>query len=167
MPTLTPIPSRRIGAAVAAPLALLLAACAADGGSSADGGAATSGADGATTVDVTLQEFAVLPSVDSAPAGEVTFNVTNDGPEDVHEFVVIATDLDPGELPTDEHGAVDEEGEGMEVVDEIEDLAVGDSAQLTVDLAAGTYALICNVYDEDEDEAHYQMGMYTSFEATD
>ena len=130
MPTLTPFPSLRITAAVAKALALLLAACAADGDSSADGGAATSGADGATTVDVTLQEFSVLPSVASAPGGEVTFNVTNDGPEDVHEFVVIATDLDAGDLPTDEHGAVDEEGEGIEVVDEIEDIPVGETEQL-------------------------------------
>ena len=165
MPTLTPFPYR-VTAAVATTLALVLAACASDAGSS-DGGGATSGADGATSVDITLQEFSVLPSVDSAPAGEVTFNVTNDGPEDVHEFVVIATDLDAGDLPTDEHGAVDEDGEGIEVVDEIEDIPVGETQQVTVDLAAGTYVLVCNIYDEDEDEAHYQTGMHTNFEVSD
>src|SRR4026209_2020233 len=47
------------------------------------------------TVAVALQEWAVLRAPDSVPAGTVTFQVTNTGPEDVHEFVVLKTDLDP------------------------------------------------------------------------
>jgi uncharacterized cupredoxin-like copper-binding protein len=116
-----------------------------------------------TTVDVTLQEFAVLPAQDSAPAGSITFQVENTGPEDVHEFVVIRTDLAPDALPTDENGAVEEEGEGMEVIDEIEDIPVGETENRTVDLDAGSYVLICNIYDEEEQEAHYAMGMRTAF----
>jgi uncharacterized cupredoxin-like copper-binding protein len=108
-----------------------------------------------------------VPDAESAPAGDVTFTVTNNGPEDVHEFVVLSTDLDPGDLPTDEHGAVDEEGDGVDVVDEIEDIPVGETEELSVTLEAGTYVLLCNIYDEDEDEAHYQMGMRTAFEVTD
>ena len=81
---------------------------------------------GGTTVNVTLQEWAVLPDPASAAAGDVTFSITNDGPEDIHEFVVIATDLEPGALPTDEAGAVDESGEGIEVIDEIEEVPVGE-----------------------------------------
>ena len=80
----------------------------------------------------------------------------------MHEFVIIQTDLDPSDLPTDEHGAVDESGEGMEVVDEIEDIPVGET-QVTVDLAAGSYVLICNIYSEDENEAHYAEGMRIAF----
>jgi uncharacterized cupredoxin-like copper-binding protein len=117
----------------------------------------------ATTIDVTLQEFAVIPAQDSAPAGSITFQVENTGPDDVHEFVVIKTDLAPDALPTDENGAVDEGGEGMEVIDEIEDIPVGDTPSLTVDLDAGNYVLICNIWDEEEQEAHYQMGMRTGF----
>jgi uncharacterized cupredoxin-like copper-binding protein len=125
------------------------------------------GGAGATTVAVTLQEWAVVPAANSAPAGEVTFEVTNDGPEDVHEFVVIKTDLDVGELPTDADGALDEAGEGMEVIDEIEDVPVGETQTLTVDVDAGNYALVCNIWDEEEGEAHYQMGMRTAFMVTD
>ena len=44
-----------------------------------DEGEAT-GATGGTSVDVTLHEFAVLPAQESAPAGDVTFAVTNEGP---------------------------------------------------------------------------------------
>jgi len=144
---------RRLVAAIG--VAALLGACTAD-----DGGSAT-------TIDVTLQEWAVVVSDDSAPAGEVTFTITNDGPEDVHEFVVFMTDLDVDALPTDDTGAVDEEAEGIEVIGEVEDVAVGDSAELTVTLEPGSYALVCNIYSEDEDEAHYQMGMRTAFTATE
>ncbi|HEV8572773.1 MAG TPA: hypothetical protein VGR49_06975 [Actinomycetota bacterium] len=116
-----------------------------------------------TTVSVTVQEFSVIPAQDSAPAGTVTFDVENKGPNDTHEFVVIKTDLAPDALPTDENGAVLEEGEGMEVIDEIEDIAVGDTPSLTVDLEAGSYVLICNIYHEEEKEAHYSEGMHTAF----
>jgi uncharacterized cupredoxin-like copper-binding protein len=160
MPTLTPFHTARAAIGLASALALSLAGCASDAGSTEPEG-------GGETVDVTLQEFSIMPSADSAPAGQVTFSVTNDGPDDIHEFVVIATDLDPGELPTDENGAVQEEGEGMTVIDEIEDIPVGETQELTVDLDAGNYVLVCNIYDEDEQEAHYRMGMYTAFEATD
>lgn len=125
------------------------------------------GEGGGTTVAVTLQEWAVLPAAESAPAGDVTFEVTNDGPDDVHEFVVIRTDLEPADLPTDADGAVDEAGEGMEVVDEIEDVPVGETQELTVALDAGNYVLICNIFSADEDEAHYEMGMRTAFTVTE
>ena len=118
---------------------------------------------GGEDVDVTLQEFAVGADPSSVSAGSVTFNIENIGPDDVHEFVVIRTDLDPTALPTDETGAVEETGEGMEVVDEVEDIPVEDTPTLTVDLTAGSYALICNIYDEAEQEAHYSEGMRTAF----
>ncbi len=137
----------------------VLAGCSSDDSSSADGG------DG--TVAVTLEEFAVTADPGSAPAGSVTFTVTNDGPDDVHEFVVIQTDLDFTALPTDEDGAVVEGGDDMTVVDEIEDIAVGDTQTLTIDnLEAGTYALICNILQEEPDgtlEAHYAEGMRVGF----
>jgi hypothetical protein len=133
------------------------------GATATTGPTATTPGAGATTVNVTVQEFAVLPDVSSAPAGDITFSVTNDGPDDIHEFVVIQTDLALDALPTDANGAVDEAGGGMTVVDEIEDIAVGATEDVTVTLAAGNYALICNIFDETENEAHYQMGMYTAF----
>ena len=150
-----------ISVAAVAVLGLMTGACSDDDGESSE----SSGEGGGTTgtVDVTLQEFAVIPDTSSAPAGEVTFNVTNTGPDDVHEFVVFQTDLAPDALPTAEDGSVDEEGEGLELQDEIEDIAVGDTQSLTVDLAAGNYVLICNIYDADEQEAHYQEGMRVAF----
>jgi uncharacterized cupredoxin-like copper-binding protein len=118
-----------------------------------------------TTVDVTVQEFAVIPAESSAPAGDVTFDVTNEGPDDVHEFVVFKTDLAPDALPTAADGSVDEEGEGVELIDEIEDIAVGDTPTLTVSLDAGSYVFICNIVEEEGGEtiAHYQQGMRVAF----
>jgi uncharacterized cupredoxin-like copper-binding protein len=125
------------------------------------------GGGGGTTIAVTLQEWAVVPATNSAASGDVTFEVTNDGPADVHEFVVIRTDLDPAELPTDADGAVEEAGEGMEVVNEIEDIPVGETQELTVALDAGNYVLICNIFSADENEAHYEIGMRTAFTVTE
>ena len=130
----------------------------------ADPSPSTAGA--GTTVLVTLQEWAVVPTSTSAGAGAVTFQVTNTGPEDVHEFVVLKTDLDPAALPTDANGAVTEDTTGITVVDEIEDIPVGQTQELTVTLEAGKYVLLCNIYDETEKEAHYTMGMRIPFDVT-
>jgi uncharacterized cupredoxin-like copper-binding protein len=121
--------------------------------------------DDETTVDVTVQEFAVIPASTSAPAGDVTFDVTNEGPDDTHEFVVFKTDLAPDALPTAADGSVDEAGEGVELIDEIEDIAVGDTPTLTVTLDAGSYVFICNIVEEEGGEtiAHYQQGMRVAF----
>ena len=154
-----------ISVAAAAVLCLVAAACGDDdGGTTAATGAATGGA---TTVEVTVQEFAVIPAASSAPAGDVTFNVTNEGPDDTHEFVVFKTDLAPDALPTAEDGSVDETGEGVELIDEIEDIAVGDTPTLTVSLDAGNYVFICNIVEKEGGEtiAHYQQGMRVSFTA--
>jgi uncharacterized cupredoxin-like copper-binding protein len=120
----------------------------------------------ATTVQVNLQEWAVVPASTSASAGQVTFKVTNTGPDDIHEFVVLKTDLDPAALPTDSTGAVSETGAGITVADEIEDIPLGQTQDLTVPLDAGKYVLLCNIYDETEKEAHYKMGMRIAFDVT-
>lgn len=141
----------RLHHAIAVPAGLVLALA----GASCGGGGGT--------VDVTLQEFSVATDPTSAEAGEMTFEATNDGPDDIHEFVVFRTDLSLTDLPTDENGAVDEAGEGLELIGEIEDIEVGETDSVTLNLDAGNYVLICNIWDEDEQEAHYQEGMRTSF----
>lgn len=145
---------------------IFIAGCSAPGasapGASAPGASAAAGA----TVEVTLQEFSVLLDKAEVPSGSITFETTNTGPDDVHEFVVIKTDLAPGDLPVDATGTVDEAGGGMTVIGEIEDIAVGASMSVTLDLAAGKYVLICNIYTEAEDEAHYGQGMRVAFTVT-
>jgi uncharacterized cupredoxin-like copper-binding protein len=137
-----------IHVAVALAIALVATGCSGDGGE---------------TVAVTLQEFAIAADPASVGAGEVTFDAENVGPDDPHELVVFQTDLAPEALPTQETGAVDEAGEGVELIDEIEEFPVGETQSMTLDLEAGNYVLVCNIYDEDEDEAHYQEGMRLAF----
>jgi hypothetical protein len=72
-------------------------------------------------------------------------------------------------LPTNPDGSFDEEGDGVEVVDEIEDIEPGGQATLSVDLAAGHYVLLCNkfiVLDNGEVISHFAMGMSTDFTVT-
>lgn len=134
------------------------AACATDdGGEQAEPTAPP--AEAASTIEVTLQEWAVLPSPNMGAAGEVTFEVSNTGEEE-HEFVVVRTDFDPGELPTTEDGSVDEDA--VDVVGEVEELEPDASDSVSVALEAGSYALICNLVDSDG-RIHYRLGMRTGF----
>ena len=126
-------------------------------------GVAAAACGGGGGVKATESDFKIELGSSSAKSGEVTFNVENKGPS-VHEFVVFKTDLAPDALPTkqDENGIeiVDEEGQGVEHIDEIEDIAVGSSQDLKVNLAAGKYVLICNL------PAHYKQGMHAAFTVT-
>jgi uncharacterized cupredoxin-like copper-binding protein len=118
-----------------------------------------------TTVNVTLKEFSVTPDVSSAPAGHINFHVSNIG-EDMHEFLVIRTDLAPDMLPTEANGSYLEDGPGTDLLDEIDLVPSGESRDLGIDLTPGNYVLICNmVHTEDNGdiEVHYQLGMHTAF----
>jgi uncharacterized cupredoxin-like copper-binding protein len=119
------------------------------------------GAEGA--VNVTVKEYEVLPIATTVRAGSVTFRVQNAGPDDEHEFVVIKSNLAPEELPTKDDGSVSEAD--VNVIDELEPFAVGKTKELTVDLEAGSYVLICNVVlnENGENESHYKNGMRASF----
>jgi uncharacterized cupredoxin-like copper-binding protein len=150
----------------------IVALAAACGGTSTGGGsagAASPSAAGATTstVNVTLQEFAVIPDVASVPAGTVTFVAKNTGPEDVHELVVLKTDLAADALPVDKDGKVTEDVAGITLIGEVEDIEVGASKEAALDLTAGKYVLLCNILQTEPDgslEAHYKVGMRTAFE---
>jgi uncharacterized cupredoxin-like copper-binding protein len=119
---------------------------------------AACGGGGGNSVSATLSDFKIDLGSTTADAGEVTFEIKNDGPS-AHEFVVFRTDLAPDQLPTkEESGAVivDEEGEGVEAVDEVEDIEPGSSPELKVTLEAGSYVVICNL------PAHYEQGMHAA-----
>ena len=125
---------------VLAAFALASAACSSGSGSS-----------GSHTVKVGLAEYSIAPDVQSVTAGDVTFDVTNDGTT-LHEMVLIKTDDDPTGLPM-------ENGEASEVgsVGEVADLKAGASGTLKVRLDPGTYVMICNL------PGHYVSGMRTAF----
>jgi uncharacterized cupredoxin-like copper-binding protein len=112
-------------------------------------------------VDVVLSEFIVDPSEDSVEAGEVTFALDNQGGE-THEFLVVEA-ASADDVPVDDDGAFDEEADG--VLDEVEDIEAGETAELTLDLEAGDYVLLCNIVEEEngEAESHFAEGMHANF----
>ena len=127
------------------------------------GDAATSDA----TIAVELKEWAVLPARADVPAGTVTFEARNTG-EDAHELVVVRA-ADPASLPLAADGTVDEEKlpEGA-FVGEVEAFPAKQTCPGTFELAAGSYALFCNILETEADgakENHYANGMRTRFEA--
>ena len=108
-----------------------------------------------TTVQVTLSDFEVVPERSSAAAGSVTFEVVTSG--DTHDFSVLRTDLPANALPTGPVDNADITSSDIEVIDSIAPMDSGESATLTLDLSAGNYVLICNVYN------HYSLGMTAAF----
>jgi hypothetical protein len=138
------------------------------GGGTGSPTSSTSGSPSGTAVAVTLQEYAVLPAITSAPAGAVTFNAKNNGPKSEHELVVVKTSLAPDKLPTSADGSVDEEGTGVESVGEIGEFPVGQTRSTTFTLSPGSYVLFCNVVKTEGSETlvHYKLGMRTAFTVT-
>lgn len=147
----------RLGASLA--VLVVLAGCNTAATPSSPPSAAASPAGGGA-VTAALSEFKIELGASSAAAGPVTFTVSNTGTT-VHEFVIFKTDLAIDKLPLNSDGTtVEEEGEGLSAIDEVEDVAVGAEESLPVTLAAGRYVMICNL------PAHYTSGMRAEFTAS-
>lgn len=134
----------------------LVPAC---GGDDDEEGSQAEGTSG-TTVNATLGhsdtgEYTISLDRESAPAGEVTFTIKNEG-EIVHEFEIVKSEVAATELPV-EAGKADVEAEGGEEIDEVEDIETGAETELTANLEAGKYLLVCNL------PGHYEQGMVTAF----
>jgi uncharacterized cupredoxin-like copper-binding protein len=99
---------------------------------------------------VRMSEFAFTPKDAVAKAGEVTVTAPNDG-NVVHELVILKTSADPAKLPMD-----GDEVDESKNVGEVADVAPGTTKSAKIKLAAGTYAMVCNL------PGHYKAGMYGS-----
>jgi uncharacterized cupredoxin-like copper-binding protein len=133
--------------------ALLLLAAACSKGTTLGSKGTTSGGNPVSqgAVAVSVKEFSLTPATSTAPAGSVTFSITNNGTI-AHEFVVLKTDA-PAAGVLMENGQASEEGD----LGEAEDIAPGATKSLTLNLAAGHYVLVCNI------PGHYQSGMHADF----
>ena len=184
-------------AAVVLGLAMLAAGCGSDDGTgvrNADGGQASASGSGSAsgtgsgsgtasgqaaackpvgdaagsdaTIGVELKEWSVVPARADVPAGTITFDAGNTG-EDAHELVVVRAG-DAAALPLAADGTVDEKKlpEGA-FVGEVEPFPAGQHCTGTFELAAGSYALFCNILETEADgskENHYANGMRARFE---
>jgi len=103
----------------------------------------------------TEKDDSLKPSDSAIKAGKLKIKVENKGSTE-HEFVVFRTALDETDLPLNAAGdRIDEEGKGITHLDpEAEDVPVGGSKTITIDLAAGRYVFVCNLPN------HYGLGMH-------
>jgi uncharacterized cupredoxin-like copper-binding protein len=110
-----------------------------------------------TPVNVLLEDFKVREEAAAVvPAGTVRFRILNQGPS-THELNVIRTDRAPDKLPLQRDGlTVNEDAPGLDHLDEVEGLDIGDRRTLVLHLAAGNYVLYCNM------EGHYLGGMHAA-----
>ena len=125
----------------------------------ADTQMATDQAYGSPTYDAAKATMGIKASPDTAKAGVVKFDVTNDSKDTIHEMIVMYM-ADPSKpLPyIDAEQRVDEDKAGDK--GEVSELDPGASGSLTVNLQPGEYLLICNV------PGHYAAGMWTTFTVT-
>jgi uncharacterized cupredoxin-like copper-binding protein len=111
-----------------------------------------------SAVQVSMKDYELTVSPDTAPAGTITLEASSDGPS-VHEFEVfeVTGDVDPGALPVEDDVAITD---GLTLIDEVEDVVPGSTAELTLELEPGTYAIVCNL------AGHYAKGMHATLTVT-
>ena len=114
---------------------------------------------GPAKIDAALTSYKITLSQDSASNGHIIFHVHNDATDLKHEFVIFKTDLPDDQMPLNAEGVVDENGQGITHIDEVE-VEPGQAADLEVTLEKGNYVLLCNI---DSDQMHYQHGMHVPF----
>lgn len=107
-------------------------------------------------IATTLSDFAIAPSETEAPAGSITFDLTNEGPSD-HSFAMVRTDLAEDALPLADHIVATDT---LEVVADIEQVAFEATDVLSVDLEAGSYVMFCTI------PGHYESDMHAAFTVT-
>jgi uncharacterized cupredoxin-like copper-binding protein len=91
----------------------------------------------------------------TAAAGKVTFEVTNDSKETIHEMIVAPIENVDVVLPYNANeNRVDEEA--AHDLGEVAELEPGKSGSLTLELKPGLYVLYCNI------PGHFMGGMWTT-----
>jgi uncharacterized cupredoxin-like copper-binding protein len=109
--------------------------------------------------DMSMVTMGITTDLAEVPAGEVTFQVTNDSKDMIHEMVLAPVSDVSKPLPYISNEAkVDEDAAGH--LGEVAELEIGQSGALTMTLKPGTYILYCNI------QGHYAMGMWTIFNVT-
>lgn len=110
-------------------------------------------------VDLVMRDYWFELSHSGSELATVTFAIDNQGKVS-HEVIVVRTDLPSDELPLDAKSNVDEEAEGLEVVERLEGVEYQSSQVWSVDLEPGRYVLVCNL------PAHYRRGMSVEFDVS-
>ncbi len=105
-------------------------------------------------LSVTVTDDSIVLGSPTVEPGPYTFEAVNNGTV-AHEFEVFSTQVGSTDLPIVADTA---DTRGLTLLDEVEDVLPGGRASLTIELAAGTYLIICNL------PGHYANGMVTLLE---
>jgi len=107
--------------------------------------------------DMSKVTMGIAVSVDTASAGEITFEVLNSSKDTIHEMIItrlrdlsMLFPFNPVEIRVDEDKMPD-------ILGEVSELEPGKTAALRLDLKPGKYLLFCNV------PGHFTSGMWTIF----
>lgn len=114
-------------------------------------------ASGDDTVRVKLADDRIVLNPVSVPGGRIVFDTVNTATALVHEIEVFAGATNGALLPVANSVA---DTTGLTLIDEIEDIIPGASANLTIDLIPGTYLVVCNL------PTHYELGMWAYLTVT-
>jgi hypothetical protein len=96
----------------------------------------------------------------SMVAGQANFAITNIGTIP-HELLVFKSTLAPSAYPLDKKGDIIEDGPGVNLVSDGENIDPGKTQTRTVDLTQpGTYLFVCNI------PGHFKAGMYSTVTVT-
>jgi uncharacterized cupredoxin-like copper-binding protein len=106
-----------------------------------------------------LADFQIRVEPPAIKAGQITFEVRNISKSNVHEMIVVATNLAPTPLPYQAKSDRVDEGK-LRSLGEVSALRPGALRRLTLRLKPGKYLLLCN------EAGHYKAGMVTVFTVT-
>jgi len=111
-------------------------------------------ADSSGEVAIHLSEWSVgVPT--TVEAGKINLTITNIG-KIPHELLVFKSDLDPSSFPLDAKGNIIEDGPGVNLVSDGDNIEPGKTQTRPVDLSKpGQYIFVCNI------PGHFHAGMFT------
>ncbi len=112
----------------------------------------------ATEPTISLYEWKVIAPA-TLKAGTTTFTISNFGTIP-HELLIFKSPLAADKYPTDSKGDIKEEGAGVDLLSDGENIDASGSQVRTVDLAPGTYLFVCNI------PGHFQNGMFSVLTVT-
>jgi len=102
------------------------------------------------TVSLTEWKVTIAGTVKS---GKTDLPITNAGVAP-HELLVFKSDLDPSAYPTDAAGDIKEEGAGVTLVSDGDNIDPAGAQTRSMDLAPGKYLFVCNI------PGHFKQGMF-------
>jgi uncharacterized cupredoxin-like copper-binding protein len=96
-----------------------------------------------TSLEISLQDYAIVPAASVVPAGELVITVVN-GDRAPHDVTILRTALPASQLPT-AGISVDESDPALEILARTPRLDPLGTGTITTALGPGTYVLVCTV----------------------